>query len=926
MRIVSALAVALLIAATAQAREPAVEIADEVIDAIVAEAPELPVELGLDLNLRLVDFIDATNPATPHPILDQGTSRIVEGEAGRYRVTAAHRHAFFAYRWRAAGHNQPHLIVFEYPDDAVRQIGFFTHESGYDGRMNQDWSLETGVYTGNPFPLTNTMQYHTFFYWPTDNWPVAMVNNFNRHGEPAAASRIWVYAIEGGLPPLDVDDPDPDNPRVLGTFYNWSLVVWRGVFGLVDREQTFENLIEYHRYLGQNVVMWPAVSNNTWGFRARIEAWDGDLESDEIGHLLTMLDDAGMKYIATFGLSRRFTIDGVAYADAEDRQAWCEKLFEGFAQFIERYGHHDSLYGIGFDTPDLSPPYGDSLPDMLLECCDGDLAVFTRFIHERKPDLRIFTLVGAQNLHRQYFRDPGDVMARWQASGQPFQNHLADEAHRLWTDWGRDPDALASVQGLTVMYQYQLDDHAIYPSYSQQPRSMMYFDMERSARKGRLHDTRATMLFNTFFEAYLGLDTNNFWYRKHWVAPDFNPAEPSATAAWATAMVHRDRDHIIAGSWNRKGAGLEGSLRRFARAYRALPPIELTDVEVDGTTPVHARYGLYEDQTYAAVLNPTPFEAQVEVSFDGQEQALTLAPFEMRTLIEPGDRRVEVTGEAAPAYVDWLGDRLAEYDALLGELREREPAAADAALVAHYELGRELLESERYHEMDVRFGHALTEELKLRKRIVNPPRQAAPRIAGPPGDPFNLDAWPSEAADIVADAGADIGTHLFFPASWDGPEDLSARVRLGHDGRRLHLAMHVRDDVLHERDTATLALSPRNYQRWMEDSLGYEHSLALPVPHDSATASATGALDLQAEARRTDDGYVISASISLAELGVGPGEAVGWVIRIEDHDDTPNVYQRSGWARNTVMIIPNDPTFTYWTDARTCGELVLEQE
>ena len=914
----------LSVAASANAQEPAVDIDDATIERIVAEAPDLPVDLKMGLKLRLVDFIDATNADTPHPMKDQGTSRIVDGPAGRYRVTAAHRHAFVAYRWRAAGHNQPHLLVFEYPDDAQRQIGFFMHESSFSGVMNHDWSLETGVYTGTPFPLTGGMQYHTFIYWPTDDWPVAMATNFIRHGEPAAVSRIWIYAIDGGLPPLKVDDPDPDQPRVLGTFYNWSLVVWRGVFGRVDRDDTFRNLIEYQRYLGQNVVVWPAVSNNTWGFRARIDAWDGDDPDDEIGGLLALLDDADMKYVATFGLSRRFTIGDVSYADTDDREAWCKQLFEGFDQFIERYGHHESLYGIGFDTPDLSPAYGDSLVDILTECCDGDLAKFTAFIHERKPELKIFTLVGARNLHREYFPNAGEVLARWQQADHPFQQFLAEEAHRLWTSWNRDPDHLADVPGLTVMYQYQLDDHAIYPSYSQQPRSMMYFDLEQSPAKGRLHDTRATMLFNTFFEGYIGLNTNNFWYRKLWVAPDFNPAEPSASAAWATAMLHRDRDHIIGGAWNRKGSGLEASLRRFARAYRALPPIELTDVEVEGTTPVHARYGRYDGRTYAVVLNPTPFEANVHIDFDDQTRSLTLAPFELRTLIEPGDQRVATRGAASPDYVAWLEQRLTHYATLLDELRELEPAAIDDALVRHHEQARELLAEERYHEMDVSFGHALTEELALRHRIIAPPRQEVPRIDAPPVNAHDPDAWPAQAADIRADSGSDIGTHMWFPASWSGPDDLSLRVRLGHDGDRLHFAIHVRDDVLTSDDTATLHLSTANYRRWMEDRLPFEHSLPLPVPHDAATGSASGQLDLHAESRRTDHGYIITGSVSLAELGLAPGDRVGWLVRVEDHDQTPNVYDRAGWARNTVMLVPNSPTFTYWNDARTCGELVLE--
>ena len=74
----------------AVAAEPPVDVPDGRIEALVAAAPALPVDLGLDLRLRLVDYIDATNPDTPHPMMDQGTSSVVDGPAGRYQIGRAH--------------------------------------------------------------------------------------------------------------------------------------------------------------------------------------------------------------------------------------------------------------------------------------------------------------------------------------------------------------------------------------------------------------------------------------------------------------------------------------------------------------------------------------------------------------------------------------------------------------------------------------------------------------------------------------------------------------------------------------------------------------------------------------------------------------------------------------------------------------------
>lgn len=907
------------------AKEVPVDVADAEIERVVKSAPELPVDLGLGLQMRLVDYIDATNPDTPHPMKDQGTSHVVEGPAGKYRVTADHRHAFFAYRWRAASRNKPHVLVFEYPDDAVRQIGFFLHESKLDGGINNDWCLETGVYTGNPYPLSGKMQYHTFIYWPTDKWPVALVANWNRHGKPAGVSRIWVYEVPDGLPPMEVTDVDADNPRLLGGMINWSLVAVRGAFGLAGRDEAIDNIVEYYRYLGQNVVSWPVVSNNGWGFKARIDAWDGNDERDELGATLKAFDKAGLKFIAIFSMPRGFKINGKPYTE-ENRQEYREGLLKGYDEFLKRYGHHKSLYGIAFDPPDLSPHYGDAQMDTIRELMDGDLARFTSFIHERKPDLKIYAFVGSPHIHKPYFNDCGAVLDEWLKSGQAsLQSFLADDALKRWQSWKRDPAELAKVPGLTVVYQYHHDDHGIYEPYYRQPRYMMYYDMERSQKKSDMLDTRAAMVFNTFFEGHIGLWPGNFWYKKLWVAPDFNPAEPSATAAWAQAMAHRDRNVLIAGAWNRKGAGLEGSLRRLAAAYRSLPPVELKKVETSGTTPVIVRRGTYKGKTYISLLNPTPFESEVKVQFgrSGLEELYKLAPFELRAVSATGDQPVTVRGATAEQYRNWVTGRIEQYGQQLATLRKLEPSAVDEALLKHVNMACQRLNENRFYDADVEFGHALTKELELRIRVLQPTQHKVPRLAGIPAAGASLDDWPAAATDILAETADYIPTHLFFPASWSGANDFSARVRLAHDGERLHFALHVRDDKLTAKDGCSLLLTPEGYKDFRPDVVAWEHRLALPVPHDGQIANGKGKLDLVAASRPVEGGYIVEGSISLEALGVKAGGRTAWAFELADDDGTPNL-AREGWARKTALLVPNTPTFTYWADARTGGELVLE--
>ncbi len=900
--------------------EVPVNLSDEDISRILATAPEQPVKLELGLDLELVDFINCTNPNDPHPMMDQGTSSVISGPAGRYRITAQGRNSFFSYRWRSAAKNMPHVLIVEYPDDARREICFLTHESQMSGAANADWSLETGVYTGNPLPNTGKMQYHTLFFWSQDNWPAIIIGNWNRQGAPAAASRIWVYRVkENHLPAMEVRDADPSNPRLIGDLYNWSLVPVHNIFGRTNRTTAFDHIVEYYQYLGCNLVSWPVVSNNSWGFKCRIDAWGGKDADDELEGILSACDKKSMNFIATFEIGRGFTINGKRFSN--DQTAFMQGLMDGFDEFITRYGHHRSLCGIAFGTPDFGPAYGEATIDMILQSVG--LENFTNFIHQRKKDLKILTFIGARDLHMEYFNDIWSVLSRWENSDIAWNQHLANEVLSLWKKWGRDPAEFTAIKGLTTVYQYQPDDHGIYDSYAQQPRSMFYYDVDNSAQKSDNINTRAVMLWNTFYESWLGLAPDlNFWYRKLWVAPDFNASEPYAGASWARAMEHRDRNIIISGAWNRKSGGHEATLRQFAKSFRELPGVEMEDVTVSGGDAIKVRRALMGNKMFISLLNVSPFPEKVKVSVSSGDREIDLTPFSMQTIMINGTSSVSASMKTNELYKKYVMDRIQLFNNLISKVNKINNVAAGPRYSTHAKNASRLLEENKIHAADAALGYGLLSELELRLRILKPQVFIAGRTADELDPGVNLDDWPKNALDIKADNGSYFSTHLYFPNTWNGPADLSARIRICHDGKKLYVGAKVSDSVLQPKDNLTMWLSRENYRNWRENSQKVELlNLGISAPFDQKSSHGETS-DYTWTAVPVDGGYIFFATIDMQSLKIFPGESIGFLFRIGDHDNTPNLYS-ANWAMDATMLVPHLENFVNWSDARTCLELKL---
>jgi len=891
-----------------------------------AQAASDPPALPPGLRAHLIDSIDCTDPNDPHPFQDQGTSAIVDGPAGRYRVTAAHRHAFFSYRFTTAGKDQPVWIVIEYPDDARRIMSFMTHDSTRPGQPHLSFSQEGGVYTGPPLPVSNGMRYFTYLSWPQDNESPLIIINFDDRKARAAASRIWVYAVDG-YQPAEVNAPDLDHQRFVDIFFPLAFLATRDNFGWKSPRSP-QHLADYCKLVGLNRVTLTVYANQSWGAMVTIPSWDAT-EPDNpwtLEAVLEAFDQAGgvglvAGIVATGRLESGINgMYGTIKSGGRDLNTMPPDelkatVIKGLDEFLDRYGKYRSLQGIALGSMETIG-FWELLQDR------GVLAEVVAHVKQRRPDLMVQTYFGNGYLQRPYFdgqrypQTEAKVIGEWEQQGGDFGDFVGDEAMRAWQQppYRHDPDAAKQVAGLTTFQMYHPDDHRLHLQYRFQPRSTIYYDVTRSQRLSDLAGLDYAAIFATFTEGHIGLHREvNFWHDKLWTAPDMNPPGPLARAALARALGHRDRLGLSLGAWTVKTFGWEQHLQKFIAAYRALPPESMTDVP--SPDHVKVRWLVYRGKRYVSAVSLIPFGSSITI--DGQTVALE--PYDLATQVDNGTAAPQVSGEAPDAYQTFVADRIAGYRKLHADLKAIDPAAAPDVYLQPAAEAEKLLAAGQPQLADLALAWGLERELALRQSILTRPSIPAPRIPAPPlnGD---LNSWPAGAADIAANTGDLLPAHTYFTNSWSGPDDLSMRLRLGHDGERLFIGVDVRDSVADTGDQVIIRISPERYRDWRAESANFETQWTIARPTAPAAASKTGAFTYTFAA--TPAGYRVEGFVPLADLGVAPGGEIGFQVALADKDQTPNLAKHS-WAVKQAMLYPHEPNFAFWSDARTVGRLLL---
>ena len=210
------------------------------------------------------------------------------------------------------------LWVFEvtYPDDVTRSADLSVQNARTG---NGSYSFNHGYETGIEHPHTGTNIVQRFLYWtaPDDREApqadLAFVVMSTWHDEPAAVSRVRLYAVKSGrLPDAGIVDADPvagrrrsfalrfEDPAVM-----YDLGVGQGT--LADARLEFDRLAAYMKFTGADTLMYPAV----W-YRGNIN--DDYLPRTHISHYLKEM-------CARFerdGLSLVPTINQQWFVDFED--------------------------------------------------------------------------------------------------------------------------------------------------------------------------------------------------------------------------------------------------------------------------------------------------------------------------------------------------------------------------------------------------------------------------------------------------------------------------------------------------------------------------------------------------------------------------------------------------------------------------------
>ena len=163
------------------------------------------------MKLTLEDTVDFTNPQDPHPWVESDatpsgkpvvaitTPQIVRKDGLVYRETKPRRSAMFSYRVQFQKPDSFYLMVLEYPNDSERFIGVScTSPTGWQSKAGPS------IWTGEKYPLTNTMQELRWVYRPGPGPHTVDIVSMQRD-TAAAARKLRIYRIQE-LSALKIND------------------------------------------------------------------------------------------------------------------------------------------------------------------------------------------------------------------------------------------------------------------------------------------------------------------------------------------------------------------------------------------------------------------------------------------------------------------------------------------------------------------------------------------------------------------------------------------------------------------------------------------------------------------------------------------------------------------------------------------------
>lgn len=271
------------------AKEPETHVNEGLV--VFGKVPMKPAKLGQSweesVKLRLVDTINCADTNDTHSFTQggYGESVIINRNGLNYREAGPGRGkgrdtSFFCYKVRFPEADRPYVVVFEYPDDTERNMGFGVAHFAPDAyqqvqkmiaKTNQDIAWNSiakgeggGVVCGGRYPLSKQVRRFPILYYP--RYQDAFVFAVTHASDcPAALSRVQIYALEEPLPEMPAL---PSGERFLGKHtergYSFAPMVCGTNINLFSGQfmspemlalwyKAAERYAEYLRFTGENL-------------------------------------------------------------------------------------------------------------------------------------------------------------------------------------------------------------------------------------------------------------------------------------------------------------------------------------------------------------------------------------------------------------------------------------------------------------------------------------------------------------------------------------------------------------------------------------------------------------------------------------------------------------------------------------------------
>ena len=194
-------------------------------------------------------------------VVESAPSQVVDSPLGKYREAGGGRNDRFALTFQVAEPHAPHVAVVTYPDDKPRTMEVMLQPLD----VRHDYQAQTGVFTGDEYPLSRALQEQKIVFWPQCT-NMSFVFMTVEKGRPAAVQTLKVYKLEGGFPRTEVKSFRGSVPaREIGLYHEDPVLAdcYGSLPGNPDMhffpqfETVIDRMLDYHQSFGMSTVHYP---------------------------------------------------------------------------------------------------------------------------------------------------------------------------------------------------------------------------------------------------------------------------------------------------------------------------------------------------------------------------------------------------------------------------------------------------------------------------------------------------------------------------------------------------------------------------------------------------------------------------------------------------------------------------------------------